>query len=81
MLALIVDDKTKHQFLKLSHTLQILRHIQRLIQPPPPYTLTPHIYVCTHTHTHSDLICIIMDIFLQLFEEILILSINSRQNF
>lgn len=70
MLALIVDDKTKHQFLKLSHTLQILRHVQRLIAPSPLHTHTSHI--CMYTHTHSDLICIIMDIFLQLFEETLI---------
>lgn len=51
MLALIVDDKTKHQFLKLSHTLQILRHIQRLTAPSPLHTHTSHICMYTHTHT------------------------------
>lgn len=51
MLALIVDDKTKHQFLKLSHTLQILRHIQRLTAPSPLH-LT-YMYVHTHTHTQT----------------------------
>lgn len=54
MLALIVDDKTKHQFLKLSHTLQILRHIQLETYSPLPLTHSHLTYMYVHTHTHTQ---------------------------